>query len=130
MRRLAILVAGLLVLGVVPASAAPDVVKQKTCSDGASMRLELTDIGHRIKLRFEVRRSPVGHHWRIKFRYVEHNITNHYGPVFFWDIRVASDSGVLVVQLHPWDLKYVDGIVGEAVDRQTGEVCRVLGWYR
>jgi hypothetical protein len=64
-------------VGTVPASAAPDVVRQRTCGDGAGVRLELTayawvrleltDIGDRIKVRFEVHRSPVGHRWRITF---------------------------------------------------------------
>jgi hypothetical protein len=130
MRRIGILVVGLLVLGAVPAQAEPDVVKQKTCSDGARVRLELTDIGDRIKVRFEVHRSPVGHEWRITFRFVEHNITNLYGHVFFRGTRVASDSGVFVVQLHRPDWAVEDGVVGEAVDRQTGQACRALVWYR
>ena len=43
-----------------PAQAAPDVFEQKTCSDGARMRLELTDTGDWFRVRVEVLGSPVG----------------------------------------------------------------------
>jgi hypothetical protein len=86
-------------------------------------------------MRFKVYQSPVGHEWRIHFRYKEHNITTVYGHVFFRGTRVASDSGVFVVQLSrpDWDREgqvHPDGVVGEAVDRQTGEVCKASAWYR
>jgi hypothetical protein len=129
MRRVVVLVVGLLMLQATPASAGPDVVKAGTCSDGARSRLELTDTGGRIQVRFEVHRSPVGDEWRITFRFVEHNIGNLYGHVFFRDTRVASDSGVFVVQLQRPDWAVEDGVVGKAVDRQTGQVCRALVWY-
>ena len=121
--------------GPAPAPAAPDVVRQRTCSDGARWRLEVTDTGDRIKVRFEVHQSPPGHEWRIHFRYKSHNITTVYGHVFFRGTRVASDSGVLVVQLTrpDWDREGPvgpDGVDGSAVDRQTGEFCKVSAWYR
>jgi hypothetical protein len=128
MRRVVVFVVGLLVLQATPASAAPDVVRQRTCSDGARSRLELTDLGDQIKVRFEVYRSPVGHEWRIHFRFVERNIPFRYGHVFFRGTRVASDSGVFVVQLRFPDWGEVDGLVGKAVDRQTGEVCKAFSW--
>jgi len=110
-----------------PASAAPDVVKAGMCSDGASKRLEVTHTGDRINVRFEVHQSPVGHEWRIRFRYVSHGLMGPWhGHVFFRGTRVASDSGNLVVQLArpDWGSVHPDGVVGRAVDRQTGEVCK------
>jgi hypothetical protein len=137
MRRIGILMVGLLVLGAVPAQAEPDVVKQIPCSDGARVRLEVTDIGDRIKVRIEVHRSPVGHDWRIHLRYKSHSFANStaYGHVFFRRTRVASDGGDLVAQLArpDWDRAgqvHPDGVDGRAVDRQTGEVCEASAWYR
>ena len=116
------------------ASGAPDVVKQGTCSDGARWRLELTNLvpvdQNRIRLRFEVHRSPVGHSWRIHFRYKEHNITTIYHDVLFRDTRVASDDGVFVVQRRIPETFHSDGVDGKAVDRQTGQVCEASAWYR
>jgi hypothetical protein len=109
-------------------STAPDVVRQRTCSDGARSRLELTDMGDQIKVRFEVYQSPVGHEWRIHFRFVERNIPFRYGRVFFRGTRVASDSGVFVVQLLVRDWGEVDGLVGRAVDWQTDQVCKAFSW--
>jgi hypothetical protein len=97
---------------------APDVVRQRTCSEGAGSRLELTDIG-RPRMRFEVRRSPVGHSWRITLR------ANRPGGSFtlIQRTKVAGDSGDLAVQVGQWgDIRLVEV---EAVDTQTGQVCRV-----
>jgi hypothetical protein len=99
MRRIVVLAVGLLVLGALPVSAEPDVVRKRTCGDGARSRVEVTDIGDRIRVRVEVHRSPPGHSWRIRLRYKEHNIFTIYGHVFFRGTRVASESGDLVVQL-------------------------------
>jgi hypothetical protein len=138
-RGVVVLVVGLMVLQATPASAAPDVVRHGSCSDGARWRLELTVMGdpapHRpvrdgIKVRFEVHQSPVGHEWRIDFRRMEHNITPFIGHVFFRGTRVASNSGVLVVQLRYPDWVGRDGLFGKAVDGQTGQVCRAMTWYR
>jgi hypothetical protein len=114
-----------------PGSTTP-VVNARMCSDGARWRLKARGNEDRVKVRFEVHQSLVGHSWRIHFRHMEHNITTHYGPVFFRGTRVASDSGVLVAQLtrpnerqHSWH-----GVAGRAVDRQTGEVCEAEAWYR
>ena len=114
-----------------PGSTTP-VVNARMCSDGARWRLKARDTGDRIKVRFEVHQSPVGHSWRIHLRYMEHNITTAYGHVFFRGTRVASDSGVLVVQLTrpDWGPRFPDGVDGRAVDRQTGEVCEAEAWYR
>ena len=107
-----------------PASAAPDVVRQRTCSEGAGSRLELTDISRpphptRTRVRFEVYRSPVGHSWRITL----HMNT----PAWLMPnptvrlTSVASDSGDLAVQ-GQWGINKVRA---KAVDTQTGQVCRV-----
>jgi hypothetical protein len=118
-------------------SAAPDVVRQGTCSDGARWRLEITQVkvGDRLKVRFVLHRSPVGHRWHIHFRYKSHNIFTDYGHVFLRRIRVASGSGVVVVQVSRpgWNRERPvspDGVDGRAVDWQTGEVCNVSAWYR
>ena len=106
------------------ASAAPDVVRQGMCSDAAGSRLELTDIGDQIKVRLEVYRSPVGHEWLIKFRHIRTSLGRHFGPVFFRGTRVASDSGVFVVELrHPDRGSWAFDVHAKALDTQTGQVC-------
>ena len=107
------------------ASTAPDVVRQRMCTDGARWRLELTDIGDRIKVRFEVHRSPVGHEWSIHFRNLLVPCCSPTGPVIFRATRVASDSGFFVVQLRYPDRIQVDGVKAKALDTQTGQICRV-----
>jgi hypothetical protein len=130
-------VVGLMVLQATPASAAPDVVKTGMCSGSARWWLEVTlmenPAPHRpvregIKVRFEVHQSPPGHSWRIHFRHMQHNIGPIIGHVFFEGTRVASDSGVFELRVRRPD--FGDGVVGEAVDPQTGEVCKVSAWYR
>jgi hypothetical protein len=130
-RRAVVLVVGLMVLQATSASAAPDMVKAGMCSDGARWRLEVTDTGDWIKVRFEVHRSPAGHEWRIQFRYLEHNIIPIVTDLFFHGTRVASDGGVFVVQVRHLDWERLRaGLVGKAVDGQTGQVCKVRTWYR
>lgn len=129
MRRIAVLTFGVLVLQAVPASAAPGVVRR--CSDGARARLELTDVGDRIKVRFEIYRSPGGHSWRIELRH-QTNPLAHWpsAVVIFEGTRVASENGDLAVQrrvpAHGFDAFRV-----RAVDTQTGEVCKIprRGFY-
>jgi hypothetical protein len=128
MRRIVVLVVGLLVLQATPASAAPDAVRQRTCSDGARSRLELTNLGEfyvptGIRVRFEIHRSPAGHSWRITLRAEQ---SPFFGPDLgrvFRGTGVASDSGDLTVEIRR------DGIFGlvqaKAVDTQTGQVCMV-----
>jgi hypothetical protein len=108
------------------ASAAPDVVSQEMCSDGARVRLVLTDLGDWIEVRFEVYRSPVGHSWRIVLRRVR-GIPNDSrdSVVFFRGTRVAAEDGEVVVQRRVWDTIRFDWVLAEATDRQTGLVCRV-----
>ena len=110
-----------------PASTVPDVVRQRTCSNGARSRLELTNLGQfyiptGIRMRFEVHRSPVGRSWLISLRAER---VDDIAPPYrvFRGIRVASDSGDLAVELDrdgQWGL-----VSAKAVDTQTGQVCRV-----
>jgi hypothetical protein len=98
------------------------------CTDGARWRLELTDTGDWIKVRFEVHQSPVGHSWRIVLR-------RFYGysyrvivqtVVVFRGTRVAAEDGEVVVQQRVWDaMKRDDWVRAKAVDRQTGQFCNV-----
>jgi hypothetical protein len=132
MRRVVVLVVGLLVLQATPASAEPDAVKASMCSEGAWSRLELThveglELTHvegQIRMRFEVHQSPVGHEWRITFRNVKRNLFPVISRVIAARTRVASDSGVFVVQVLRPEWNDVIGVIGEAVDRQTGQVCK------
>lgn len=137
MRRVVVLVVGLLVLQAMPAQAAPDVVEQEACSEGSRWRLAITDTGDRIKMRFKVYQSPVGHEWHIHFRYKSHSFLPPHiiGHVFFRGSRVASDGGVLVIQLSrpDWDREgnsSPDGVHGGTWDSQTREVCKASVWYR
>lgn len=137
MRRVVVLVVGLLVLQATPASAAPDVVKQGTCSDGARSRLELTDIkgepstllDDRRKARFEVHDSPPGHLWPIR---MWRSISMGGDPVEMWrGARVASDSGdFAVVQVRLPQHFTGFGVRVKAIDSATGEVCVVYAdWH-
>jgi hypothetical protein len=114
------------------ASGAPLVVKAGMCSGNSRWRLEVTDTGDWIKVRFEVHQSPAGHEWRIQFRYMElniHPIVTH--RVFFHGTRVASDGGVFVVQVRHLDWERLRaGLLAKAVDGQTGQVCQVRTLYR
>jgi hypothetical protein len=108
-----------------PASAA------STCSDGATLRLELTDIGDRIKVRVEVHRSPVGHSWRTVVRHARPGrpLNWHHTKVFkvFFDgTLVASESGDLAAQRSVKDHLWRDGYVAKARDMQTGQFCSVV----
>jgi hypothetical protein len=109
------------------ASAAPDVVSQERCSNGASSRLELTDAGSPgpIEMRFELHRSPVGHTWHIR---IEHSTTLSGIIVEFEGTKATmGDSGHLVVQRpHIRDRIGADEFRAEAFDGQTGQVCRVV----
>lgn len=103
-------------------------VRQRTCTDGARSRLELTNLGQffvptGIRMRFEVHRSPIGHSWLITLRAQE--ISLFIGPSrrVFRGIRVASESGDLAVERDrdgQWGL-----VSAKAFDTQTGQVCRV-----
>ena len=113
-----------------PASAASGrVVEQEMCSDGARVRLQLTNIGgvtglfSSIAARFELQRSPVGHEWRILIERF-----SGMGPPHVWwrGTRVASDTGDLVAQRS----QFRNGMLrvrfrAKALDRQTGQVCTV-----
>jgi hypothetical protein len=125
------------------ASAAPDVVNRGPCRFGfgqpgeARSWLELTDLGDRIKVRFEVFRSPVGHSWRIVLRHDHTTIPvpdpDSYSPdavVFFRGTRVASEDGEFVVQRRVWGVAGSGfyGLFAEATDRQTELVCKAFAY--
>jgi hypothetical protein len=109
------------------ASAAPDVVTQQICSDGAGSRLEVTDINteDRINVRFEVYRSPVGHSWSIVLQQ-QTNPLAHWpsAVVIFEGTRVASESGDLAVERRV-PAHTFDGFRAKAVDTLTGQVCKI-----
>jgi hypothetical protein len=113
-----------------PAPASPGV---GTCSDGARSNLELTRVDSRIKVRFEVHRSPVGHEWLISLRH--HASTIPFPPpwpnafVFFRGTKVANDSGVLAVQGSIRNRTGLEGYAAYARDMQTGQVCRASAWF-
>jgi hypothetical protein len=102
-----------------------------TCSDGAGSRLERTNVGDRIKVRFEVYRSPGARSWRIELRQ-QTNPLAHWpsAVVIFEGTRVASESGDLVVQRRV-PAHGFDEFRARAVDTQTGQVCKIprRGFY-
>ena len=134
MRRIGILVVGLLVLGVLPASAGqPDVQRGGMCQGvqpRARAHLELTDVGDRIEARFVVHQmTQPGHLWRVVLRYGPVGpCCTPPGPgeghVFFEGTRVAT-GGDLVVQRSVVRLSPDDFFRAKARDRHTGQFCRV-----
>ena len=111
-------------------TAAPDVVYAGMCSDGARWRLELTNVvapdQNRIKVRFEVYQSPVGHSWRITLSTTHES--NFFPPprLVFRGIRVANGSGHFVVQdrvPQARDWARLNLFWATAVDTQTGQLC-------
>jgi hypothetical protein len=116
-----------------PAQAAPDVVERGECSAGARSRLELTDIDRRIKVRFEVRRSPVGHSWHSVLRhFYTGEIGPHNDPPRHARILASESRGFVVLvrvkdQFGPFEDDYIRA---KAADTQTGQVCTVeASWY-
>lgn len=137
MRRIAVLTFGLLVLQAVPvpAQAAADEVSQGRCwvvqPGQARSRLELTDMGDRIKVRFEVYRSPPGHSWHIVLRHAHTGIPPfhwHHAKAFFEGTGVASEGGEVSVQRSVVDqgpeFDEFDAFRAKAADQQTGQVCK------
>jgi hypothetical protein len=114
------------------AQAGPDVHNQVLCRHAtvaAMARLELTDTGDRIKVRFEVHRSPVGHSWRIVLRHHRYRgcCDPRQGQVFFLGFRVSSENGDLAVERSVVDHESVGDMVGaKARDRQTGQYCALF----
>lgn len=98
------------------ASAAEDVVRRGSCTDGGRWRLELTDQGRRIEVDFEVHRSPAGDRWAIRMK--------HDGDQFFDGARRADDRGDASVDVFVKDRSGADRFVVRATDGSTGEVCR------
>ena len=115
------------------ASVAPDVVSSGLCGiihppgfqqGEARSWLELTDLGDRIRMRFEVHRSAPGHRWNIQiFRHVaggREYLVSH-------GTSVASDGGDFVVQRSYLDNNR-DGFRVRAQERQTDQVCEASDW--
>jgi len=125
MRRIVVLAVGLLVLGALPVSAEPDVVRKRTCGDGARSRVELTDIGDRIEVRYEVHRSPPGHLWNIRMSHGTNPMGGQsHPPVEIWPgTRVASDNGDFAVVRHDRDTPGFDGFGVRALDPASSQGC-------
>jgi hypothetical protein len=127
MRRIVALAFGsvlaLSVIGSGPASAAPDVVRTGTCSDSARWRLELTDLGAAIVVRFELHRSPAGHEWIIE---LSHDRIQG-GGLVSRSIKVASDNGDLALTRRTSDGPFgPDEFLAEATDTRTGQFCKAF----
>jgi hypothetical protein len=115
-------------------SSPPDKVTQGTCSDGARSLLGLSygqspspPFHNQIWVLFEVRRSPVGHEWRITLRTSPGNIPMPPRRLVFQGIRVASDSGDFAVEDRVPEAgkgNRRDLFWAQAIDTQTGQVCR------
>jgi hypothetical protein len=135
MRRVVVLVVGLLVLGATPAVAGtPDVIERGSCDlnpAGAETRLALTDLGDRIKVRFSLHQAhQPGHRWLIVIR---HTTAFAPGPgtgVIFRDIILARGSTavggpLIVVTLRDRDTMTIvtDVFKVTAIDQLTGEHC-------
>jgi hypothetical protein len=126
MRKIAVLTFGLLLMQAAPASAAPDVVSQEMCSHGGRARLVLTDVGDRIKVRFEVHRSPVGRSWRIVLRHgrVDLGGPNH-GQVKFEGTRVASVASLALTIIGPTIISLWVLVMGVLMGRRATRGPRV-----
>jgi hypothetical protein len=123
MRRIVAVVFGSLLtvsaIGSGIASAEPAVVVRGSCSDGARSRLELTDHGSRIRVRFRVHEGFSGDRagWRIRMR--------HNGDLFFRGTRrTRGDGGHLSVHDSVRDGNGADRFVVRGVDTSTRQVCR------
>ena len=120
MRRFVVLAVGLLVLQAVPVQAGePDEVTTVRCGGGIGARLELTDLGERVLLRFVLHGSAPGDHWTVWIR--------RHGPIgnsslIFHGTVVASDGGRLVVRQFYWGSNpKIYGV--RARDPQTDQEC-------
>jgi len=129
MRRIVVLVVGLLALGATPAQAgAPDVWERGHCSGQSRWHLGLEDTGDKIRVRFVVHFSQ-DRPWRIVLRHGRAGpdpFNYGDGRVFFSGTKTGPYlSPNVEVQRRVADLEGDDGFAAEAVDQQTGQVCRV-----
>jgi hypothetical protein len=131
MRRVVVLVVGLLVLQATPASAAADVVRHGTCSGPSRWRLTLTDVGDEIEVMFVIRHS-LDQPWRIVLRHGRAGpdpFNYRDGHVFFEDTRTGPFlSPEIRIRRSVWDLEGDDGFAAKAVQqtgRHAGQLCRV-----
>jgi hypothetical protein len=123
MRRIGILVVGLLVLGAVPASAAPDVVKRADCGDGVRARLKLDDVGDRVRVRFVLHGSAPGDRWTM---WIHRSILTATRSLIFHGTRVAAGDGEVVMRKFFSDTGRNHYRV-TARDWQTGQECDAAG---
>jgi hypothetical protein len=135
MRRIGILVVGLLVLGATPAVAGtPDVIERGSCDlspAGAGTRLALTDLGDRIKVRFSLHQAhQPGHRWLIVIRHTTASISGPATGVIFRDIILARGSTavggplILVTRRARDTTGFVSDVFKvSAIDQLTGEHC-------
>jgi hypothetical protein len=119
MKRTLVLALGLTLalnaIGIPPAVASSDVLRNGSCSDGGRWTLELNHLRRRIEAEFEVRRSPVGDTWRVRLR--------HDDDVYFRGTRTADDDGEFSVDEKVRDTSGTDRFRARAIDSSTGEVC-------
>jgi len=109
------------------APAAPDVVKQGTCSDGAISRLELTDIiGNQIKAQFVLHfvdfGAPPDDPWRITIKAGSIFVGPSQYRVFLRETRRSSGDISVWARVH--DGTQRDGVVAKGVNLTTGQRCR------
>lgn len=123
MRRIGILVVGLLVLGAVPASAAPDVVKRAECGDGVRARLKLDDVGDRVRVRFVLHGSAPGDRWTM---WIHRSILTATRSLILHGTRVAAEDGEVVMRKFFSDTGRNYYRV-TARDWQTGQECDADG---
>jgi hypothetical protein len=120
MRRIVVLTVGLLVLGAVPAQAGESDVTVR-CGGGARVRLELDDLGDRVRLRFVVHGSAPGDRWTV---WIHRHTPMGGGSLVFHGTMVASDGGDFVVRQFYRDNGKIYGV--RARDWQTDQECEAF----
>jgi hypothetical protein len=123
MRRVVVLVVGLLVLQATPASAAPDVVKRAECGDGVRARLKLDDVGDRVRMRFVLHGSAPGDRWTM---WIHRSILTATRSLILHGTRVAAEDGEVVMRKFFSDTGPNYYRV-TARDWQTGQECDAAG---
>ena len=121
MRRIVVLAVGLLVLGAVPAQAGESDVTVR-CGGGVRARLELNDLGDRVRLRFVLHGSAPGDRWTM---WIGRHTPPGGGYLVFHGTRVASDDGHFVVRQFYWDNNR-KGFRVMARDWQTDQECEAF----
>jgi hypothetical protein len=120
---IATMVASLLVVPMVPASANEDDVRRNgSCSGSTDWKLKMSPENGRIEVEFEVDQNRTGHEWRV--------VMKHDGDVFFRGTRTtAGRSGSFEVREVTNNSNGTDNFVAKARNPQTDEVCRGTGSF-